>query len=236
MAVQDHLHDVLSWGAGDRYPVYAAYREYRYSLEVFMAGDAPPHLLKAIALDPDFARPRILAGAYWSPRLAPSVHSWVVEFYQPVHDMQLTPGQQRLVGMIDRRMEGQWEDAFRIAREELDRHPEDSIRRLQVVRSAGWANRPEAAIEAYRALAARSSRTEWFQVQRSPARLRFVPPSRKIRRGARSDPGYRGCGTDREHGSSITVVGSESFGRPGSDRRGRSNSERNPPDTRLRND
>jgi hypothetical protein len=76
----------------------------------------------------------------------------MVEFFQPVHDIQLTPEQQRLVGMIDRRMEGRWEDAFTIAREELDRHPEDSMRRLQVVRSAGWANRPGAAIEASQGL------------------------------------------------------------------------------------
>ena len=107
---------------------------------------------KAIALDPDFARPLIQVGGQWTPRMVAEVHRGTVGFFQPVHGMQLTTDQQRLVGMIDARMEGRWEDAFLIAVEEHGRHPEDSMHRWQVVRSAGWANRPRTAIEAYNGL------------------------------------------------------------------------------------
>jgi tetratricopeptide (TPR) repeat protein len=49
-------------------------------------------------------------------------------------------------------MAGQWEDAYRIAREELDRHPRDSWRQSLVAYYAGNANRPNAAIEAYESI------------------------------------------------------------------------------------
>jgi len=152
MAVQDHLHPILAWGAGDRFPVYEAYLENRRFYEEFGTADSSVHLGKAVALDPDFARPLIQVGGLWTPRLVSNMHRVTVGFFQPVHDMRVTTDQQRLVGMIDARMEGRWEDAFLIAKEERDRYPEDSWRQWQVVISAGWANRPRAAIEAYNGL------------------------------------------------------------------------------------
>ncbi len=152
MAVQDHLHPILAWGAGDRFPEYEAYLENRRYYEEFGTGDSAVHLGKAVALDPDFARPLIQVGGQWSPRLVSNKHRVTVGFFQPVHDMRVTTDQQRLVGMIDARMEGRWEDAFLIAKEERGRYPEDSWRQWQVVISAGWANRPRAAIEAYNGL------------------------------------------------------------------------------------
>ncbi len=152
MAVQDHFHSLLAWGAGDRFPVYEAYLENRRFYEEFGTSDSRIHLGSAMSLDPDFARPRIQLGGWWTPTLLPDVHRGTVGIFQPVHDMQLTTDQQRLVGMIDARMEGRWEKAFLIAIEEHGRHPEDSMRRWQVVRSAGWANRPLAAVEAYKGL------------------------------------------------------------------------------------
>ena len=63
--------------------------------------------------------------------------------------MDLTNDQQRLVGMIDARLEGRWNDAYRIASEELVRDPTDGWQRYQLIVSAVLANRPLAAVGAY---------------------------------------------------------------------------------------
>ena len=43
MAVQDHLHALLAWGAGDRFPVYEAYLENRRFYEEFGTSDSSVH-------------------------------------------------------------------------------------------------------------------------------------------------------------------------------------------------
>jgi len=150
MAVQDHLHPLLAWGAGDRFPIYDAYLHYRSYLEGVGTG-ATQHIYQAVEIDPEFARPRILLGGSWGPDIG-EYHEMFVAFFEPVREMPLNGEQQRLVSMIDARMEGRWEEAFRITRADLDRHPADPFRQWQIVRSAGWADRPLAAIEAFRTI------------------------------------------------------------------------------------
>jgi len=149
MAVQDHLNSMLAWGAGDRFPKYEAYLMYRRFLENPAQGEG---LSESIALDPDFVRPRLQVGGLCSPSIVQSLRNLMIEVYQPVHEMDLTNDQQRLVNMIDARLNGQWEDAYRIALEELRRDPEDPWKTQHVLMSANWANRPQAAIDTYQDL------------------------------------------------------------------------------------
>jgi len=151
MAVQDHLHDILAWGAGDEFPDYEAYRIYRGYFESMDSG-GQYEIFKAVVTDPDFIRPRLHVGSLWGPALFGQQKTTMESFYDPAREMPLDPSQQRIVGMLNRRREGRWEDAYRIAREELDRHPADSWRRLLVAYYAGDANRPLATIEAYEAI------------------------------------------------------------------------------------
>ncbi|HSN55048.1 MAG TPA: serine/threonine-protein kinase [Candidatus Sulfomarinibacteraceae bacterium] len=151
IAVQDHLHPMLAWGAGDRFPIYEAYLQFRGYFEGFGAG-GEGGIYKAVEIDPDFVRPRIHFGSLWNPGLGRDSTARMVEFYEPVREMPLNTDQQRLVAMIDARLDGKWEDAFRIAWEELSRDPENSWRQFQIVWSAGRANRPQAVLEVYRGL------------------------------------------------------------------------------------
>ncbi len=148
IAVQDHLHPLLAWGAGDRFPRYEAYLEFRKYYEAFSAGGGEG-MGRAVEIDPDFERPRIHFGALWNPALGPQKTAAMAAFFEPVHEMPLTAEQQRLVALVDARLRGRWGDAFRIAWEELDRHPDDSMRQFQVVWSGGRANRPQAVLDAF---------------------------------------------------------------------------------------
>jgi len=155
MAVQDHLHSILVWGAEDRFPAYEAYSAYRRVFEVTessKAMEAFQYLFQAAQLDPKFARPRIMVGAMWKPGLMSSLHDAILTFYEPAHKMELNPTQQRHVEMIDARIEGRWQDAYRLARDELERDPNNSWQQINVLRNAGFYNRPTVAIDLFRTL------------------------------------------------------------------------------------
>ena len=148
MAVQDHLHSILAWGAGDRFPKYGAYLMYRRFLE----SPSQRGVSASIELDPDFVRPHLQIGGLCFPGMTQAMRNHMVAMYQPVHEMDLTNDQQRLVNMIDTRLDGQWEDAYRMALEELRRDPGDPFKSWHVLMSAGWANRPKAVIDTYQNL------------------------------------------------------------------------------------
>jgi len=158
MAVQDHLHPVLAWGAGDRFPAYEAYLMYRRYFELFEAGGTatamPAVQLKfqSVQLDPEFIRPRIQTGGVWMPGLVDYIHDLALAFYQPVHGMELTPYQQRLVAMIDAGIEGQWENSYRLAQDELERDPDDSWVQAQVMMRASFDNRPGVVVDLFESI------------------------------------------------------------------------------------
>jgi len=152
IAVQDHLHPVLAWGAGDRFPVYEAYLAHRSFWEEAGTTDqstAAQHLFRAVALDPDYVRPRLQVGSMWIPGIVRDLNDMVIQFYQPVHEAELSPRQRRLVAMIDARLEGRWEDGFRIADEELASDPGNSWQRRMLIRAALWTNRPQRAVDEF---------------------------------------------------------------------------------------
>jgi tetratricopeptide (TPR) repeat protein/TolB-like protein len=154
MAVQDHLHPILAWGAGDRFPVYEAYVSFRRFFEEFRGANAAAarNFFQAAQLDPEFARPRIHAGCMWTPGLMVSLHDMVLSFYQPVHEMELTARQQRLVEMIDARIAGNWSLAYRQSRDEFELDPTDSWQQYQLMRNAAADNRPALVIDLFQAL------------------------------------------------------------------------------------
>ncbi len=134
MAVQDHLHPILAWGAGDRFPTYEAYVAFRRFFEEFRsanAANAARNLFQAAQLDPEFARPRIHVGSMWTPGVMASLHDMGLAFYQPVHEMELTSKQQRLVEMIDARIAGNWALAYRQSRDEFELNPTEVWQQYQ---------------------------------------------------------------------------------------------------------
>jgi tetratricopeptide (TPR) repeat protein len=148
MAVQDHLHPILAWGAGDRFPDYEAYLMFRRYFET-LTSEGTGTAMKAVRLkfqsveiDRDFIRPRIQQGSMWMPGLVDYIHDAGLAFYDPVHDMELTPHQQLLVAMIDSRIEGRWENAFRLAQDEYERDPSDTMQRIHLMMNASFVNRP----------------------------------------------------------------------------------------------
>jgi tetratricopeptide (TPR) repeat protein len=150
MAVQDQLHPILAWGAGDRFPEYEAYQSYRRFFEEFRsanAAEAARHIFQAAQLDPDFVRPRIQVGSMWRPGVMASLHDMSLSFYQPVHEMELNSTQQRLVDRVDARIAGNWSLAYRHSRDELELDPNDHWQRYNLMRDAGADNRQNLVID-----------------------------------------------------------------------------------------
>ncbi len=110
------------------------------------------YVFQSVQLDPEFVRPRLMVGALWSPGVMDPIHDTVITFYQPVHEMELTASQQRHVEMIDARFEGRWQDAYRLAREELERDPTNSWQQIMALRTASRNNRPGVVIDLFRSL------------------------------------------------------------------------------------
>ena len=155
MAVQDHLHPILAWGAGDRFPVYEAYESFRRFFEEFRSANAAAaarNLFQAAQLDPEFARPRIHVGAMWTPVVMDSLHDMSLSFYQPVHEMELNSKQQRLVDMIDARIAGNWSLSYRQSRDEFELDPTDSWQQFQLMRNAAHDNRQTVVVDLFETL------------------------------------------------------------------------------------
>jgi tetratricopeptide (TPR) repeat protein len=156
MAVQDHLHPILAWGAGDRFPKYEAYQAYRRFFEAMETGpseSAAGHALQARQLDPEFARPLLHVGAAWIPGISSfELHDMMIDFFRPVHEMNLTPRQQLIVEMIDARMDGRWQEAYRLSMLELERDPSNSWARKDAIKNAIFTHRPLEVIELFEAM------------------------------------------------------------------------------------
>ncbi len=155
MAVQDHLHPILAWGAGDRFPIYEAYESFRRFFEEFRSANAAAaarNLFQAAQLDPEFARPRIHVGAMWTPVVMDSLHDMSLSFYQPVHEMELNSKQQRLVDMIDARIAGNWSLSYRQSRDEFELDPTDSWQQFQLMRNAAHDNRQTVVVDLFETL------------------------------------------------------------------------------------
>jgi tetratricopeptide (TPR) repeat protein len=153
MAVQDHLHPILAWGAGDRFPKYEAYQAYRRFFEAMETGPsegALGNLLQASRLDPEFARPLLHVGAAWIPGISSfELHDMMIDFFRPVHEMDLTPRQQLIVEMIDARVDGRWQNAYRLSMLELEHDPSNSWARKDAIKNAIFTHRPLEVIELF---------------------------------------------------------------------------------------
>jgi len=152
IAVQDHLHPILAWGAGDRFPEYEAYQAYRGFFEAMKSGPgegAAQKIFQAHQLDPEFVRPLIHVGAAWTPGIVSNLHDMGIGLFRRVHDMTLTARQQLLVEMIDARIDGRWRDAYRLSKSELERDPSNSWARIDAIRNAVFSHHPHEAIELY---------------------------------------------------------------------------------------
>jgi serine/threonine protein kinase/tetratricopeptide (TPR) repeat protein len=156
IAVQDELHPSLAFGAGERWPRIDAYREFRASLEI--AGAAPleaafARVERALELDPDFMRPRLV----WSGALTfvrPKVVEQEVALADlakllPKNRLRLSLQQERILDGILFRIDGNWRGASQVFQEVLERDPRNCISRLYVIDSAVRANRPHQAIAAF---------------------------------------------------------------------------------------
>jgi tetratricopeptide (TPR) repeat protein len=155
MAVQDHLHSLLAWGAGETLPRRESYQALRSTFETFDATgvfEAVASMSRLLAMDPSFVRARIQIGSVVSRDAVEILRGPIMELYAPAHDADLTARQRRLVAMIDQRMAGRYQESFRLARDELARDPTDSWQRYQLLKAAHFANRPAAAIEAFEGL------------------------------------------------------------------------------------
>lgn len=156
IAVQEHLHPSLGFGAGDRFPRIDAYDEYRKSLEV--AGSAPledafRHVERALALDPDFVQARLVwAGALTFVR--PEAVDRTLALARlprllPVDRSRMSILQEWILDGILFRIDGNWQGALQLFQNVLARDPRNCITRMYVIDCAVRANRPQRAVEAF---------------------------------------------------------------------------------------
>jgi tetratricopeptide (TPR) repeat protein len=159
VAVQDHLHPSLAFAAGERWPRIDAYREFRTAYEVSAVVPLEETLAqvdKALELDPDFVRARLVwAGALTLARpgvVDPDFLSAHVPRLLPIDRSRLSRSQENILAGILFRVDGNWKGAARLFQDVLERDPQNCIAGLYVIDSALRANRPQQAIDAFKGL------------------------------------------------------------------------------------
>ncbi len=150
VSAMEELHPSLRFGAGDRIPDPAAFREMLTALPI--AGIDPAafrHLYRALEIDPEFDRLRLYgAFASWGAGAWQLSDSMV----RPLEEnrARLTSSQQRLLDAARWGLEGRWVGTLGILQEYSAEHPEDHMATCQVVKVALFANRPQLALDAFR--------------------------------------------------------------------------------------
>jgi tetratricopeptide (TPR) repeat protein len=140
MAVQDHLHPALAFGAGDRLPKYEAYRAYRRWFETMGSG----RWQDAVEIDSDFLRARI--GPAFANALVDSPIA--AKILEPLEgDPRLTTLQTHIVTGLRHHLEHRWEDAVSEFEWVLDYGHDNYGTRLMLLIDNLRANRPRSAIE-----------------------------------------------------------------------------------------
>jgi len=106
MAVQDHLHPVLAFGASERWPDYRAYLAYRAWIENMGRNGEPWAALK---IDPEFTRARlgIAMGLAWNDRLPQAE-----ELLKSLESRTLNSAQAHILQGLEHHLAGRWNSAM----------------------------------------------------------------------------------------------------------------------------
>jgi len=149
VTTMEALHPVLRFGAGDRIPKAAAFREFISGLsDLGIKPEAGERLTHALEIDPLFDRLRIFrACSAWG------VNAWSFSdsLLKPLEARrpELTPSQQSLVTAIRWGLDGRWDGALGIFQEYASERPEDSMAQLTVIHTALLANRPQVTLDTF---------------------------------------------------------------------------------------
>ena len=149
ISVMEELHPSLRFGAGDRIPDLAAYREFLSGLPlVGIKPSGVEHLLRALELDPEFDRIRLFgAVALWSNQ------NWQYAdlLLRPLEESRsrLVASQQRLLDAARWGLDGRWGGSLGLLREYLAGHPDDCMARASVIKAAMFTNRPRLALQEF---------------------------------------------------------------------------------------
>ncbi len=142
MAVQDHFHPALAFGADDHFPKYEAYQEYRTWFQTMGSG----RWQRAVELDPTFLRARF--GPVYAHMVGgdPNAKEMLLAFAE---DPGLTVRQTRIVGGLDAILDNNWNNC--LAEFELVQNSghDNWVIRMAVLQCALYANRPRLAVETY---------------------------------------------------------------------------------------
>jgi tetratricopeptide (TPR) repeat protein len=146
MAVQDHLYPALAFAAGDQFPKYEAYQEYRAWLGTL----GSDRWQKVVELDPDWLRARITI----SLALAIGRRFAQAEiFLEPLEgDDRLTVRQAHIVSGIRHHLEHRWQDALDEFTWVAEHSGDNYFIRLGLMVYAVNANRPRLALEHFERL------------------------------------------------------------------------------------
>ena len=150
VTTMESLHPSLRFGAGDRIPDPAAFREMLAALPI--AGIDPAamdHFYRALDIDPEFDRLRLYAAfAAWGAQWWQFSDSQLRALEE--NRARLTSSQQRLVDAVRWGLEGRWIGTLGILQEYSAEHPDDQMARCQALKVAGYANRRRGALEVFR--------------------------------------------------------------------------------------
>jgi len=142
IAVQDHLHPALAFAAGDRFPKYEAYREYRTWFQTMGRG----RWETALEIDPEFHRARIAPVFAHMVGGDPNARKMLEPLME---DPRLTVRQTHIVSGLDSMLEGDYQGCI----EEFDwvrKQGHDSwVIRFSVLLCAHNANRLQLAADTF---------------------------------------------------------------------------------------
>jgi tetratricopeptide (TPR) repeat protein len=156
IAVQDHLHPLLAWGGGDRFPKIDAYNEYRTSFQVSATGNHPQaisHIGRALKIDPELDRARLQVGRIMG-NVSARMRGQLQPFFEPILERRdrLNAGQQEILEGIQAQLDRDWTKALGNFRQVLERTPDNCLSRLDVIRNAVRSNRPNEAVAVFQDL------------------------------------------------------------------------------------
>ena len=150
VTTMESLHPSLRFGAGDRIPDPAAFREMLAALPITGIDPAAmDHFYRALEIDPEFDRIRLYnAFASWGAQWWQLSDAQLLALEE--NRARLTSSQQRLVDAGRWGLEGRWVGTLGILQEYSAEYPDDHMARHQATKVAMFANRPRGALEAFR--------------------------------------------------------------------------------------
>jgi len=145
IATSDHLHPTLAFGAGRRLPTMETYRRFTREFKLFDRTRVP-ELYSLLEEQPTLTRLRLMMAVAvldnWKTRTA--AHLLDTGVFDDAHVNQ---HQAAVVRGLRGWISAEWELAFRLFRDEFQKHPGDMMLLHAAIRCALRANRPNAVIE-----------------------------------------------------------------------------------------